>query len=53
MRYTVINMEHKMEYVDENKKKISLNGYAFLDENEKCFIIVYGESKRDGLLKYL
>jgi hypothetical protein len=37
----------------ENKKKISLNGYAFIDEDGHCFIIVYSENRRDGLIKYL
>ena len=53
MKHTVVNMNHKLEYVDENKNKISINGYAFLDERGHCMIIVYGESKRDALSQYL
>ena len=37
----------------ENKKKISINGYAFLDEFGKCLIIVCGEGRRDSIKKYL
>lgn len=37
----------------ENKKKITLNGYAFIDELGKCFIVVYGEGRRDSMKKYL
>lgn len=28
------------------------NGYAFIDECDYCIIIVYGESRRDMLLKH-
>lgn len=37
----------------EKKVTISLNGYAFVDEFDKCHIIVYGEGLRDAYLKYL
>lgn len=39
-----------MEYTIE---EIGVNGYAFIDETGRCFIIVYGESKRDFIKKYL
>jgi hypothetical protein len=31
----------------------SLTGYAFIDENKHCIIIVYGERKRDLLIDLL
>ena len=45
-------MKHKLEYVD-GKSKISMNGYAFIDENGGTIIIVYGEGRRDDMSKYL
>lgn len=40
----------KVILIIDNKK---LNGYAFIDEYDHCIIIVYGESKRDLIIKYL
>ena len=34
-------------------KPITKNGYAFIDENGRCIIIVYGEGNRDAMVKYL
>ena len=45
-------MKHKFEYQD-GKNLISLNGYAFIDENGSTIIIVYGEGRRDDMSKYL
>jgi len=53
MEYTVVKTKNKYEFVDENKKKHSYTGYAFLDEHRYCIIIVYGESKRNLVSKYL
>jgi len=53
MKYTIHKMNQVLRYQDENKKWISLNGYAFMDECERCFIIVYGEGRRDSMAKYL
>ena len=52
MKYTIQNMNQPFVFF-ENKKKISLNGYAFLDEFGKCLIIVYGEGRRDSVKNYL
>ena len=52
MKFTIRNMSQPFVFF-ENKKKISLNGYAFLDEFGKCFIIVYGEGRRDSVKNYL
>lgn len=53
MEYTVKKTKNKYEFVDENKKKHSYTGYAFIDKCGRCFIIVYGENRRDSLLEYL
>lgn len=45
-------MYNKLEYYEGNSL-ISLNGYAFLDEFGRCIIIVYGDSRRDQISKYL
>ena len=52
MKYTIRNMSEPFVFF-ENKKKISLNGYAFLDEFGRCVIIVYGEGRRDSVKNYL
>jgi len=36
-----------------DKVKISLKGYSFIDEWGHCMLIVYGESKRDLMIKML
>ena len=46
-------MNQPLRYQDENKKWVSLNGYAFIDDNGHCIMIVYGEGRRDALSKYL
>ena len=46
-------MNQVLRYQDENKKWISLNGYAFIDSWGHCIIIVYGERRRDALSQYL
>lgn len=51
MKYTIQNMDTPFIFF-ENKKKIVLNGYAFIDELGKCIIIVFGEGRRDSLKKY-
>ena len=52
MKCTIQNMTEPLVYF-ENKKKIIMNGYAFIDELGKCIIIVYGEGRRDSIKKYL
>ena len=52
MNYTINKMKEPLVFF-ENKKKISFNGYAFLDELGNCFIIVYGEGRRDSIINYL
>jgi len=52
-------MNHKiekmppLEIIDDKGKLIKINGYAFMDENGSCIIIVYGEGRRDAMSKYL
>ena len=50
---TVKSTKHRMVFVTEEKKKISYEGYAFLDRFGHCVIIAYGESKRDDVAAYL
>ena len=52
MKYTIQNMSQPFVFY-ENKKKISLNGYVFIDELGKCMIIVYSEGRRDSIKEYL
>jgi len=53
MKHTIEKMDHPLIIIDDNKKKISFNGYAFMDEFGSCTIIVYGEGRRDEMSKYL
>jgi hypothetical protein len=46
-------MHHRLLTVDNNGKKISYNGYAFIDIFGRCIVIAYGEDKRDNINKYL
>lgn len=46
-------MKQTLEILDENNKKNSLSGYAFIDEWGGCIMIVYGEKKKELLAKYL
>ena len=48
MKYTIEIM--KTILIFDDKK---LKGYSFIDEWGGCIIIVYGESKRDLIKKYL
>lgn len=53
MKYTITKMETPVSLLDEKKREVSLTGYSFIDEMNKCFIIVYGERKRDLMIEYL
>jgi hypothetical protein len=53
MNYTIIDMNHRLEFLDENKKKRVYNAYAFMDKSGHYIIIVYGEKKRDLMSEYL
>jgi len=35
---------------EENRKMMKLNGYAFIDNYGHCYIITYGEGRRDSYL---
>jgi hypothetical protein len=37
----------------EDKKNVSIEGYAFLDKYRHCIIIVFGENRRDVISEYL
>ena len=51
MKYTIQKMSEPSIFFEGNKE-IRLNGYAFIDEFDKCMMIVYGERRRDFMGKY-
>lgn len=53
MEHKIQKMKEVLRYQDENKKWISLNGYAFIDKCGHCIMIVYGENRRDSFSEYL
>jgi len=53
MKYTIQKMKHPLVYLNDNRKEITTEGYAFIDENGGTIIIVYGEGRRDDMAKYL
>ena len=53
MKYTIENMKEPLTFMLDNRKTISTNGYAFIDEWSGTIIIVYGEGRRDDMAKYL
>ena len=53
MYHEIVKMKETLEFIDENKKEIKLNGYAFIDKWGHCILIVYGEGRRDIMSKYL
>jgi hypothetical protein len=54
MNFTIEKMNEKYEFYDHSLKKyFSLNGYAFMDESNHCFMIVYGENRKKSLAEYL
>lgn len=53
MYHTIEKMKEKMEFLDENKKKTSSNGYALMDKSGHCIIITWGEGNRDSMSEYL
>jgi len=46
-------MQNDFIFYDDKKKLQVHKGYAFIDENGHCIIIVNGEKKRDMLIEYL
>jgi hypothetical protein len=53
MKYTIEKMKHPLVYLNDNRKEITTEGYAFIDECGGTIIIVYGEGRRDDMAKYL
>jgi len=53
MKHTIQKMKEKLTILDDNRKSVSLDGYAFIDEHSRCIIIVYGEGRKDAMSKYL
>jgi len=53
MEYTIKNMNNTLSFINNEGKYVYYNGYAFMDKDGHCIIIVYGESRRDSMCKYL
>lgn len=53
MKHTIEKMDTKISFENDKKKDVLLTGYSFIDEMGHCFIIVYGERKRDLIVEYL
>jgi hypothetical protein len=53
MIYTIQKMKHTLSFIDDNKKEVELNGYAFIDKYGHTIVIVYSEGKRDVMAKHL
>lgn len=51
--YTISEMTAKTPTTVNGKVTEYLTGYAFMDEFKHCFIIVYGENKRDFVINKL
>lgn len=53
MKHTIVKMKNPLVVLNDNRKEISMEGYAFIDEMGGTIIIVYGEGYRDLMSKYL
>lgn len=53
MKFAIEKMKNPLTFLDDKKKEVKLNGYAFIDECGRCVIITYGEGYRDIMSKYL
>jgi hypothetical protein len=53
MKHTIVMMKQPLVFLDSNRKEITTNGYALIDEWGGTIIIVYGEGRRDDMSKYL
>jgi hypothetical protein len=53
MTHTIVKMKNPLVILGDNRKEISMDGYAFLDDSGGTIIIVYGEGYRDLMSKYL
>jgi hypothetical protein len=53
MKHTIEKLKNPLIIIDDHKKVITMNGYAFMDEFGQCIIITYGENRRDLMSKYL
>lgn len=53
MEYTIVNIEAKKPVINGKEIVGYQEGYAFIDKNGYCIMIVYGKNNRDNLIKYL
>ncbi len=53
MEFTVEKLNAQTILIDEKTKKVTmLEGYALMDKTGHCIICVYGEGRRDSMIKY-
>jgi hypothetical protein len=52
MKFTIKNVA-PMKSLDENKKLVLIEGYAFIDEEGRTIIQGYGRARKEQLSKYL
>jgi hypothetical protein len=53
VKYEVKKLKNKLSILDQNKKKVLLTGYAFIDMRGHCIIIVYGSANKKATEEYL
>jgi hypothetical protein len=53
MKHSIEKMKAPLVFLNDSKKEVIQNGYAFIDEMGQTIIIVYGEGYRDLMSKYL
>jgi len=52
MKFTIKSIA-PLKSLDENKKVVLIDGYAFIDEEGRTIIQAYGRARKDQLSKYL
>jgi len=50
MKYRIEKLNDQINYINE-KKNFSLNGYAFIGEHEKCMFIIWGDNRKNIIIK--
>jgi hypothetical protein len=53
MEHLISEMPTKLTFLNEDKKWVTLTGYAVTDILGNCIIILYGENNRDKISNYL
>lgn len=53
MKFSVEKMKNDITYLNDQRKLVRHNAYAFIDSDDHCIIIVAGEKRRDDLIELL